>query len=116
MYLRKIKPSTTCLYSAASMFLRSLSADFHNFFSKASSCCSLFCFFAIAGWFDAQNKKSRTELPKVQECDATEAKPRLKSWSHNPSTSSRQNSLSSPIFVGLCLWQTSLGDKPPPFF
>src|SRR3989344_5219072 len=33
MYLRKIKPSTTCLYSAASIFLRSLSATL-------KSCCS----------------------------------------------------------------------------
>ena len=27
MYLRKIRPRTTCLYSAASMLLRSASAD-----------------------------------------------------------------------------------------
>ncbi len=34
MYLRKIKPSTTCLYSAASMLLRSASAAAHSLASK----------------------------------------------------------------------------------
>ena len=34
--LQKIRPSTTCLYSAASMFFRSLSAAFHSFFSNGS--------------------------------------------------------------------------------
>src|SRR5580704_3154838 len=36
MYLRKIGPSTTCLYSAASMLLRSASAACHSFASKPS--------------------------------------------------------------------------------
>lgn len=40
MYFRKIKPITTCLYSAASMFLRSLSAAFHSCFSSGSSLVS----------------------------------------------------------------------------
>ena len=47
MYLRKIKPSTTCLYSAASMFLRSLSAAFQSCFSKGSSLMS-FAFLTVA--------------------------------------------------------------------
>ena len=34
MYLRKISPSTTCLYSAASMLLRSLSAAAQSLASK----------------------------------------------------------------------------------
>src|SRR5436190_5436537 len=34
MYLRKIRPRTTCLYSAASMLLRSLSAASQSFCSK----------------------------------------------------------------------------------
>src|SRR3989442_1161294 len=34
MYFRKIRPSTTCLYSAASMWPRSLSAAAHSFCSK----------------------------------------------------------------------------------
>ena len=34
MYLRKISLSTTCLYSAASILLRSLSAACHNVLSK----------------------------------------------------------------------------------
>src|SRR5437763_12067172 len=34
MYFRKIRPRTTCLYSAASMLLRNLSAASHNFCSK----------------------------------------------------------------------------------
>jgi len=34
MYLRKIRPRTTCLYSAASMLLRSASAAAHSFDSK----------------------------------------------------------------------------------
>ena len=34
MYLRKIRPSTTCLYSAASMLLRSLSAVSQSLASK----------------------------------------------------------------------------------
>ena len=34
MYLRKIRPSTTCLYSAASMLLRSLSAVAQSLASK----------------------------------------------------------------------------------
>src|SRR4051795_13363099 len=34
MYLRKIRPRTTCLYSAASILLRSLSAASHSFCSK----------------------------------------------------------------------------------
>src|SRR5690348_3628192 len=34
MYFRKIRPSTTCLYSAASMLLRSLSAASHSLASK----------------------------------------------------------------------------------
>src|SRR5690554_374461 len=37
MYLRKMRPRTTCLYSAASMFLRSLSAAFQSCFSMGSS-------------------------------------------------------------------------------
>ncbi len=37
MYLRKIKPRTMCLYSAASIFLRSLSAAFQSCFSIGSS-------------------------------------------------------------------------------
>jgi hypothetical protein len=41
MYLRNIKPRTTCLYSAASMFLRSLSADFQSCFSMGSSLVSI---------------------------------------------------------------------------
>src|SRR5664280_3798584 len=41
MYLRKIKPSTTCLYSAASMFLRSLSAACQSVASM-DSCLLLF--------------------------------------------------------------------------
>jgi hypothetical protein len=36
MYLRKIRPSKTCLYSAASMLLRSASAACHSFASKPS--------------------------------------------------------------------------------
>src|SRR2546430_16167688 len=34
MYLRKMRPSTTCLYSAASMLLRSLSAACQSLASK----------------------------------------------------------------------------------
>jgi hypothetical protein len=34
MYLRKISPRTTCLYSAASMLLRSASAAFQSLSSK----------------------------------------------------------------------------------
>jgi hypothetical protein len=34
MYFKKIKPSTTCLYSAASILLRSLSAVSQSFCSK----------------------------------------------------------------------------------
>jgi hypothetical protein len=34
MYLRKIRPRTTCLYSAASMFERSLSAASQSFASN----------------------------------------------------------------------------------
>ena len=34
MYLRKIRPRTTCLYSAASMLLRSLSAASQSLASK----------------------------------------------------------------------------------
>ena len=34
MYLRKIRPRTTCLYSAASMWPRSLSAACQSFSSK----------------------------------------------------------------------------------
>src|SRR4051812_45561950 len=34
MYFRKIRPSTTCLYSAASMLFRSASAACHSFASK----------------------------------------------------------------------------------
>jgi hypothetical protein len=34
MYFKNIKPNTTCLYSAASIFLRSLSADLKSFCSK----------------------------------------------------------------------------------
>ena len=41
MYLRKIKPNTTCLYSAASMFLRNLSAAFQSCFSNGSSLVTL---------------------------------------------------------------------------
>jgi type I restriction-modification system DNA methylase subunit len=40
-----INPKTTCLYSAASIFFLSLSADFHSCFSSDSSCASFF--FAI---------------------------------------------------------------------
>src|SRR5271165_1915358 len=36
MYLRNIRPSATCLYSAASMLPRSLSAAAHSVASKAS--------------------------------------------------------------------------------
>src|SRR5437870_1869420 len=36
MYLRKIRPRTTCLYSAASMLERSLSAASQSFASKPS--------------------------------------------------------------------------------
>jgi hypothetical protein len=45
MYFRKINPITTWLYSAASMFLRSLSAAFQSCFSNGSS---LFSFAALA--------------------------------------------------------------------
>jgi hypothetical protein len=34
MYLRKMRPRTTCLYAAASMLLRSLSAESQSFASK----------------------------------------------------------------------------------
>src|SRR5690554_6168104 len=46
MYFRNISPSTTCLYSAASMFFLSLSADFQSCFSNGSSVPFPF-FFAI---------------------------------------------------------------------
>lgn len=38
--LRKINPNATCFYSAASMFLRSLSAAFQSCFSRGSSLVS----------------------------------------------------------------------------
>ena len=41
MYLRNINPSTTCLYSAASIFLRNLSAAFQSCFSNGSSLFAL---------------------------------------------------------------------------
>ena len=34
IYFKKINPRTTCLYSAASIFLRNLSADLNSFCSK----------------------------------------------------------------------------------
>ncbi len=39
IYLRRITPKTTCLYSDASMFFLSLSADFHSYFSSNYSAC-----------------------------------------------------------------------------
>ena len=50
MYFKKIKPKTTCLYSAASIFLRSLSAAFHKTISSASCLISFFAF-AITIYF-----------------------------------------------------------------
>ncbi|OQB98458.1 MAG: hypothetical protein BWX81_00435 [Spirochaetes bacterium ADurb.Bin110] len=46
MYLRKMSPKTTCLYSAASIFFLSLSAAFQSCFSSGSS-CQLSFFFAM---------------------------------------------------------------------
>jgi len=43
MYFRKMRPRTTCLYSAASMLDRSASAASHRCFSKPST-APLFCF------------------------------------------------------------------------
>lgn len=43
MYLRKIRPRTTCLHSAASMFERSASAACHNSRSKPRLAPLLFC-------------------------------------------------------------------------
>ena len=37
IYFKNISPKTTCLYSAASIFFLSLSADFQSCFSKGSS-------------------------------------------------------------------------------
>ena len=48
MYLRKIRPRTTCLYSAASMLLRSLSAAGQSLASKPRS-APLVEFFGIIG-------------------------------------------------------------------
>src|SRR5437879_1839535 len=42
MYLRKIRPRTTCLYSAASMLLRSLSAASQSLASKPMLALELF--------------------------------------------------------------------------
>src|SRR5262245_11664780 len=45
MYLRKTRPRATCLYSAASMWPRILSAACHSFSSKPRLAPLLFCFF-----------------------------------------------------------------------
>jgi hypothetical protein len=52
MYLRKISPGTTCLYSAASMSLRSASAAAHSVASKRSLAPFPFPF-PLASWLAA---------------------------------------------------------------
>lgn len=48
MYFRKMRPRTTCLYSAASIFLRSLSAALKRVFSKGVEfVVSEVCFLAM---------------------------------------------------------------------
>src|SRR5690606_21793110 len=48
MYLRKMSPRTTCLYSAASMLLRSLSAICQSFSSKPTTASDVEPFFVLA--------------------------------------------------------------------
>ncbi|GBD87686.1 hypothetical protein BMS3Abin03_01620 [bacterium BMS3Abin03] len=47
MYFKNISPSTTCLYSAASIFFLNLSADFQSCFSNGSS-VPFFLFFVLS--------------------------------------------------------------------
>ena len=65
MYLRKIRPRTTCLYSAASMLLRSASAVCQSLASKprlapVSGLESAFPLFAIDGVAPSSAARSRT--------------------------------------------------------
>jgi hypothetical protein len=52
MYLMNIRPSRTCLYSAASMLLRSASAAAHSFASSPTDAESFFlvAFFALSSY------------------------------------------------------------------
>src|SRR5687767_75248 len=65
MYLRKIRPRTTCLYSAASMLLRSASAEAQSLASKPR--------LAVVSWFlvfvFAMNQAGCPSTMVVRPCD-----------------------------------------------
>jgi len=56
MYFRKINPSTTCLYDAASIEPRNVSAAFHSVSSKPSGSA---CFFVRGGTFSRRRTAGR---------------------------------------------------------